>query len=115
MGYQESYVTTKKQVDFDKLVECIKSKGEQYYNDIFTYPVEIITFKKNHCDFKKGDKAVYIVGERYYQSHFFDITVDNVPVNCRIYFTEDINPVGIWKDATSDSKFIVEHQPFIFD
>lgn len=115
MRYQESYVTTKKQKDFNQLVECIKSKGKQYYDDIFTCPVEIITFNKNHCGFKKGDKAVYIVGERYYQSHFFDETVDNIPVDCKIRFTEEVNPVGIWQDATPDSKFIVEHRLFIFD
>lgn len=115
MGYQESYITTKKQTDFDMLVKCVKSKGKQYYDDIYIMPVEIITFNKNHCNFKRGDKAIYVVGERYYQSHFFDKTVEGVSVVCNIYFTEDVDPVGVWKDATPNEDLIVEHRPFIFD
>ncbi len=51
-----------------------------------------------------------MIGERYYQSHLIDEF--NVPIECNIIFTEYVDPVGIWEDATPNGEYIVDHQPF---
>ena len=70
MGYQESYLKPKNKKDFDKLLNRIKENGKQFYKDNGCFPVEVLTFTKNHYPFKKNDKCIYLVGERYPQEHY---------------------------------------------
>jgi hypothetical protein len=104
MGYQESYVYPKKQEDFEKLVDFIKEKGENYS---LATAVAIIEFTKNHYPFKKGDKAVYYVGERFSQSNIYakERILHGCDISCNIRYTEDVAPCGIWEDATPNNKY----------
>lgn len=60
MGYQESYIWSSKK-NFNKLLQSFVD-GEKYW----TQPVEVLTFIKDHKPFKKGQKVVYVTGERYH-------------------------------------------------
>lgn len=118
MGYQESYMIKKFDVDFEEIVSNIKSLGEQYYNDIGAYPACILTFKKKHDIFKKGDKVIYFVGERYPQDHYYEANegiASGFSDKCDIVFTEYVDPRGIWPDATPDNKFCVKIEDFKFN
>lgn len=113
MGYQETYIKPVNQNDFNKLKECIE-KLRNELNGAGVFPVEEIIFNANRKPFKKGDKAIYLVGERYYQTHIkqeFDVNVADFDV----IFTEEVNPKGIWQDSTPNDKYIVTHQPLFID
>ena len=32
-----------------------------------------------------------------------------------LFFTEEVNPKGIWRDSTPDEKYIVTHQPLFIE
>lgn len=116
MGYQESYVTTKKKKDFDGLVKYIQSIGETYYSDYWCNPVEIITLTDNnscHAQLKKGRRAIYFTGERFIQSNkarMLGYMSDDENYNSEkqklamwewldkinVIFTEDVEPNYIW-------------------
>lgn len=113
MGYQESYLFPTSKKNFDALVNKIKVKGYNYYDEFWAYPVEIIEFNQNHAPFKKGDKVIYLSGERYPQSHYKEHFLEDIDIDCRVIFTEYVNPVGIWKDAGDDSH--VTHNEFKFE
>lgn len=109
MGYQESYIKPRKQKDFEKLKDYIKEISN-ILDSGGVFPVGIITFNEDREPFIKGDKVIYVIGERYYQSHLIDEF--NIPIECNIIFTEYVDPVGIWEDATPNGEYIVDHQPF---
>ena len=113
VGYQESYLFPTNKKNFNKLVNVIKSRGYDYYDEFWAYPVEIIEFIQDHLPFKKGDKAIYLSGERYPQSYYGKYFLKDVDFRCNIVFTENVNPVGIWKDAGDDSH--VTHNEFKFE
>jgi hypothetical protein len=84
MGHQESFLYCK---DFDYLVSKIKSLGKNYFDDRDLNVVEIVTLDKNlkmHPDyavdfprglkknFKKGDRFIWITGQRQYQRRLYD-------------------------------------------
>lgn len=133
MGYQECYITSTPK-RFEKIVARIRENGKEFYDYHGTWPVEIITFKKDHGPFNKGQRAVYFAGERYLQESPFvgarllrlsfeedfpdkDLFNDDGTLNKEIWkrhdaefdrlmklkvekwFTEIINPEGIWEDA----------------
>ena len=104
MGYQESYIWTDKR-HFDDLVKSFVEE-EKY----FAGPVEILTFTTNHKPFKKGQKVVYVTGERYPQSHWFEMLIPGFKHRSKILFTEEVNPIGIWPDAGKVTDVI--HKPF---
>lgn len=105
MGYQESYIKMKDSKDFERLVEVIRRSGKKKFE--WTTPVRIITllkpikvnlwfmgYPKVNVKFEKGEKFIYVVGERHGQrcpSYFFEYckNVDrNIIDNLEIYFTE---------------------------
>ena len=142
MGYQESYLTirydkrfTKQR--FEKLVNRVKELGYEYYNKYGTYPVEIITFNKANCWFKKGQKAIYFVGDRFLQRDVTHIlrygNPDDYPDEmfktnedlelilwdefkkcdeyyAQIIFTEYVDAEGVWEDA--GKPLYVTHEKF---
>lgn len=115
MGYQESYFVPKKEIYFEDICDEIKEKGKEYFEQMFCYPVEIITFTKNHAPFRKGQKAIYFTGERYPQRHY---TEEIIPKNwdkCHVYFTEEVNPTGVWPDATDGNEYDVVMERFSFN
>jgi hypothetical protein len=133
MGYQESYVTTKKKKDFEGLVNYIKSIGNDFYEGYGAYPVEIITFADNssmHPKLKKGSKAIYFTGERYPQSNkarILGYMADDDDYNSEeqklkmwewldkieIIFTEEVNADAIWGENGTERTAI--HEKFKFD
>ena len=133
MGYQESYVTTKKQKDFEGLVKYIQSVGEAYYEGYWCNPVEIITFTDNkslHPKLKKGYKAIYFTGERYPQSNkarILGYMSDDENYNSdkqklamwewldkiNVIFTEDVEPSYIWGENGVEKTAVHEKFEFI--
>ena len=133
MGYQESYVTSNNKEHFEKLLKKIQSMGKDYYDEYGTWPVEIITFLKEHTNFRKGQQAIYFVGERYLQNElggrligyvdevFEDLSEDEIDdlieeemsYNIIKHYTEDVNPKGIWEDA--GAPLFTVHEKFEFD
>ena len=142
MGYQESYLTASTEKRFNKILNRVKELGYDFYNEYGTYPVDIITFNKGNAWFKKGQKAIYFVGERYLQNghgayrilrygledDFTDEMWEKDPnteykllkelIECDKYhaikyFTESINPEGIWEDA--GKPLYVTHEKFEWD
>lgn len=133
MGYQESYVTSNNKEHFEKLLKKIQSMGKDYYDEYGTWPVEIITFLKEHTNFRKGQQAIYFVGERYLQNElggrligyvdevFEDLSEDEIDdlieeemsYNIIKHYTEDVNPKGIWEDA--GAPLFTVHEEFKFD
>ena len=132
MGYQESYVTSNNKEHFERLLKKIQSMGKEYYDSYRTWPVEIITFLKEHNNFRKGQQAIYFVGERYLQREYggligytddiFEEFSEN-EINNRIneinsykiirHYTEDVDPEGIWEDA--GAPLFTIHEKFDFD
>ena len=137
MGYQESYLTASTPKRFEKIVDRIQKLGRPYYEKYGTIPVEIITFNKGNEWFKKGQKAIYFVGERYLQREpllilryatdddFCDMDIDNdydawikwkkefeegEKYHAEIIFTEYVDPEGIWEDA--GKPLYVTHEEF---
>ena len=137
MGYQESYLTASTAKRFKKIVDRIQKLGRPYYEKYGTIPVEIITFNKGNEWFKKGQKAIYFVGERYLQREpllilryatdddFYGIDIENdydawikwnkefeegEKYHAEIIFTEYVNPEGIWEDA--GKPLYVTHEEF---
>lgn len=132
MGYQESYVTSNNKKNFERLLKKIQSMGEDYYNSYGTLPVEIITFNKEHDNFRKGQQAIYFVGERYLQrngryligctdeefENFTDYEINKKLKEAESYiiirhYTEDVDPEGIWEDAGVE--LFTTHEKFEFD
>lgn len=133
MGYQESYLTTKKQKDFNGLVNYIKSIGDDFYSSYGASPVSIITFKDNtsmHPKLKKGYKAIYFTGERYPQSNkarILGYMSDDEDYNSEerklkmwdwlskveVIFTEEVNPDCIWGENGVEKTAV--HEEFNFD
>lgn len=122
MGYQESYVTTKNEKDFDKLCDYIKSVGSGVYDTYSAKPVEIITMEN-------GKKYLYFVGERFMQrnkARILGYVADDENYNSEdrkekmwkwldkilVIFTEEISPIGIWEDA--GQPVTAKHEEFIF-
>lgn len=122
MGYQESYVTTKNEKDFDKLCDYIKSVGSGVYDTYCAKPVEIITMEN-------GKKYLYFVGERFMQrnkARILGYVADDENYNSEdrkekmwkwldkilVIFTEEISPIGIWEDA--GQPVTAKHEEFIF-
>lgn len=64
MGYQESYITTKKTEDFATLVKAIQEVGADYYREAGARPVEIIYVPRDKRSY------IYFAGERYVQRDF---------------------------------------------
>lgn len=123
MGYQESYVTTKKKEDFAALCEYIRSVGKDYYNGYGAMPVDIIREQN-------GQQWIYFVGERYIQSNkarILGFMADDDDFNSeekklamwdwlekvRVVFTEEKSPEGIWKDA--GKPVTATHEEFLFE
>lgn len=142
MGYQESYVTTSSKKRFQKIVDRIREVGKEHYHSYGVYPVEIITFHKSNDFFKKGQKAVYFVGERWIQrtpSNVLKLGFDNdfrdidlgedikaqakfimemnelEKYHVQIIFTEYVDAEGIWKDAGEIDLSYVTHEPFLWE
>ena len=133
MGYQESYVTSNNKEHFERLLKKIQSMGEEYYDSYGTWPVEIITFLKEHDNFRKGQQAIYFVGERYLQNELggrligyvdeifeglSDDQIDDLIKEKKSYkiikhYTEDVDPEGIWEDA--GVPLFTIHEKFEFD
>lgn len=130
MGYQESYVTASTEKRFNKILDRIQTLGKDFYSSYGTYPVEIITFDKSHYPFKKGQRAIYFVGERYlqneigcrllgYTDEFFE-NMDDYEMfkhldefdkyHLEKYYTEEVDPEGVWEDA--GEPVTVTHEPF---
>ncbi len=122
MGYQESYVTTKNKADFTALCEYIRNVGEKFYEDYGAKPVETI-IEQN------GKQWIYFVGERFIQrnpANLLGYVCDDDEYNSQkiqkkmqkwidkvvIVFTEDKNPVGIWKNA--GDPITAKHEAFTF-
>ena len=127
MGYQEGYLMTRNDSDFEKIKERIQNLGEDFYEWIFTKPVCVIEFTKNHGDIKKGQKAFYFVGDRGYfaQKSVFGLDHDtdkyrefiqSLEDKCGIIATEEVNPKGIWEDSTPEGyEYCVIKHEFVFD
>jgi len=130
MGYQESYIRMKDKNDFDKLVDAIKINGESSF-DCGT-PVEIITLNKpidgdlswmckpnKKYHFSKGEKFVYVVGERYNQRNAENLFENckikplNLYDNIEIYFTECFPSDDIFEN--NDETHMATHEEFKWD
>jgi len=126
MGYQETYLRVKNAKFFDAIVSAINSTGEEYYDDRGFSPVVIFTFIKDHKPFKKGEKAIYFVGDRgcqrcpgdligsEYPTLRSDDTVNLLPDDdiCEAIFTEEVNSKGIFEDSGKVTDVIVEEFKF---
>lgn len=132
MGYQESYVRMKDSKDFDKLVELIRKCGKDDF--MMATPVEIITLLKpiqgdlsEQCSpnekfsFDKGEKFIYVVGERSHQSRSYDFFSlcgchkctpidDYFFENLEIYFTECFPSYDIFEN--NDTTHMATHEKF---
>jgi len=117
MGYQESYVTINGNVD--ELISIIQKLGKNHFDYRNISPVDIITLQQDisgDCNtmckpeqkykFNKGDKFVYVAGEKSGQRSARDMfgdcnkckldgfcKLDNIIFGCKIddieiYFTE---------------------------
>jgi len=133
MGYQETYVITKKQKDFEGLVKYIQSVGVDYYSSYGAMPVQIIKFTDNtsmHQKLKKGYKAIYFTGERFIQNNkarILGFMSDDEDYNSEqrklsmwewlekinVVFTEEVNSDFIWGENGADMTAI--HEEFKFD
>lgn len=126
MGYQETFLRIKSTKFFDACIDAINSTGKEYYEDFFQ-PVVIFTFTKDHKPFKKGEKAIYFVGDRSGQRSVSDLlgcTGDPEIIDecndllgfkdgiCEAIFTEEVNPKGIFADSGKVTD--VEAEPFEF-
>lgn len=123
MGYQESYVKTRENKDFDKLVKHIKNLGEDYYNNIFCDPVEIITLNKEikgnldmmcqpetEYQFDKGEKFVYFSGERHAQRNVNTLVGGKkLDYDVEMYYTECFPSEEIF-----NSSGYAQHEEFTF-
>lgn len=65
MAFQEAFVSTYDQADFDRLVKRIVDTGEAYYNKFACIPLSLLTFEEDTEIFKKGDRAIYFAGESF--------------------------------------------------
>jgi hypothetical protein len=136
MGYQESYVTTKKASDFNKMVDYFKKTklwsdphdnvnlvsiitlDEEITGDYFYMCHPDITYK-----FSKGSKFLYFVGERYEQKCFIDLfDLDNRIATAsemkwikdvQIIFTECFPSESIFGE--NGKKKIATHEEFKFE
>ena len=92
MGYQESYVTIKGNVD--ELISIIKKLGKNHFEYTMAEPVSIITLQKDikgEYKYNKGDKFIYFVGERSGQRNtnaMFGKLSDGLLNSISIIFTE---------------------------
>lgn len=99
MGYQESYVTIKGNVD--DLITLIQKLGKDHFEERSISPVEIIILQQDitgdltmmcrperKYNFKKSDKFIYVVGERSGQRSVYNMFGENGLENTEIYFTE---------------------------
>jgi len=121
MGYQESYIKTNSAKNFTKLINTIKLNTKTSFN--MHIPVEIITLLKSidtdYGKFKKGEKFIYVVGERHGQrnsNNFFEYC-DNVPEvlfnNLEIYFTESFPSEDIFKN--NEMTKLALHEEFVWE
>lgn len=96
MGYQESYVKMKNNEDFDKLLIVLKELGKDFFISNGVEPVRVITLKKplninvndEIYNFQKGEKFIYIIGERFSQKNSVNLLNGNLKEDIEIYFTE---------------------------
>ena len=92
MGYQESYVTIKGNVD--ELISIIKKLGKNHFEYTMAEPVSIITLQKDikgEYKYNKGSKFIYFVGERSGQRNtnaMFGKLPDELSNSISIIFTE---------------------------
>ena len=117
MGYQEAYISTNKKCDFENFTKYVKSLGKDYFDAWGSYPVEIITFTKNHYPIKKGDKTLYFVGERFPLHHIYvkdeydNSYFLNKEFDLFLEWTEEVESNGIWEDSGEITDCI--HERFI--
>ncbi|OWZ84383.1 hypothetical protein [Natranaerobius trueperi] len=119
MGYQETYVKMKKSEDFNKLLKVIKKNGKNSFKT--AEPVRIITIKEGFAGrqfiqrygelsekyfcFDKGEKFLYVVGERGSQicsDRFFEYCEDvpeDILKNIEFYFTENFPSTKIFYEG----------------
>lgn len=101
MGYQESYVTTGRQSDFDKMVNLIKELGSSWFEGIGVMPVGIITLTKKlevnlanmckphiNCIFSEGTRFMYFAGDRNGQRNPQQLFGERFVEGTEIFFTE---------------------------
>ena len=101
MGYQESYVTSGKMENFQKIIDRFRAIGKaRLSNDIFIDPVLIITLKKQlpGTNFEVGHKFVYVVGERSGQRDIVEMFDNQFPTDAFIIFTEEMPSESIFDD-----------------
>lgn len=117
MGYQEAYIRTVNKNDMDEFINYIKSLDKEYFDKWGSYPVEIITFNKNHFPFNKGDKTIYFVGERFplhsifYKDEDYNEYFLNNKFSLFVTPTEEVESKGIWKDSGDVTDCV--HEEFI--
>lgn len=121
MGYQESYVLSKFPKD---LIDIIRDTGSDYYDSVGCWPKALITFKKDHEPFKKGDVVVYFTGERnpqrdnttilgFNDEEYIPAEKSGIVYGTEIYFTEEVDSKGIFPDSGKVTD--VSFEPFSFD
>jgi hypothetical protein len=121
MGYQESYIKMTNKKDFDQLVNVIKTNGKEAFD--MNPPVEIITLQKTidtECGrFKKGEKFIYVVGERHGQRNslnFFEYCKDvpkEIVNNLNMFFTEYFPSEDIFEN--NETTKLALHEPFLWE
>jgi len=128
MGYQESYITINGNVD--ELISIIQKLGKNHFDYRNIMPVDIITLQQDisgDCDmmcrpeqkykYNKGDKFIYVIGERSGQrsvsSMFGEYGIENCGRNkndIEIYFTECFPSDRIFREEG-----FATHEEFVWD
>lgn len=121
MGYQESYVKMEDKSNFGELIKIIQDNGENAFD--MSPPVEIITLLKSinteQGRFKKGERFVYVIGERSGQRNsfaFFEYCKDvpkEIIDGLEIYFTEYFPSDDIFEN--NDKTKIALHEEFVWE
>lgn len=108
MGYQESIIKVRKDYQNELINQIISSNRDRY---IFCNPYFIIEVKKDikEFNFERGDKLVYVSGERDGQRSFKDF-VDNsdnqikidTNIENRIYSVEELQDLSLFEILDSE-------------
>lgn len=96
MGYQESYLTTTNQNDFNVLIDYVKNLGKEYFEERDVKFVVVITLKKDII-FPKGTQFIYLVGDRYYQRNIDELFDNKSPVQVFSCYAENLPSEKIFR------------------
>lgn len=122
MGYQESFIYTKGEENFQKVLSLIERLGKDYFEarDLTVYSTALVKMNLRYPFFyanrakilKKGEKVIWISGERYAQRNLkrvFGKYVNELPSDTAIMFIDNFdNAYEIFSSKENAEKFFRE-------